>query len=87
MAEHDDVVAALSGVDLACTVCETAVDRGYLPRDEEGPATDQVVCETCGWGDVGHAGCAPELRDFDGGIALLRVERGDDGYAVEVTDE
>lgn len=78
--------------ELTCSECADPIDRGYVPVRETGgpaePLTDLAVCDTCGWRDVGHAGCAPELRDFDGGDLLVRVETDDgDLGPVSVTDE
>lgn len=78
--------------ELTCSECDDPVERGYLPVDrtdgEYEPRADLAVCDACGWRDVGHMGCAPELRDFDAGDLLVRVEAGDEGLApAEVTDE
>jgi len=83
----DAVAAALAGTDLDCSRCGASVERGYLVAEDDDPLPEAAVCDACGWGEVGHAGCAPELRDFDRGDALLRVERAADGHDVTVTDE
>lgn len=74
--------------DLACAVCRADVDQGYAPVSEGVVAADDAVCATCGWGEVGMNGCAPELGDFAGDHdALVRLAPGDDGPTAEaVTD-
>lgn len=78
--------------ELACSACGETIERGYVPVVETGGQSevlaDLAVCDGCGWRDVGHAGCAPELRDFDRGDLLVRVEDGDRGLVpAAVTDE
>lgn len=65
-----------------CAECGERFERGYVPADGDELRRDAAVCETCGWGTVGHMGCAPTLGDFDGGDALVRVEEGPGEYAV-----
>jgi len=67
---------------LACAECGETIARGYAPATDDELRRDAAVCETCGWGTVGHMGCAPTLGDFDGGEALVRVEEGPGDYAV-----
>lgn len=87
MTDADAVAAALRGIDLACSRCGDAIERGYLVVEDGEPVPETAVCDTCGWSDVGHAGCAPELRDFDRGDALARVDPADGEYDVTVTEE
>lgn len=91
MSEELAAMAAAFPASLACSSCGADIERGYVPvagGQELRPDTDQAVCETCGWREIGYLGCAPELGDFDGGDLLVRVEPGDDGLApASVTDE
>jgi len=85
--EADAIGDALAGTDLGCSRCGDGIERGYLVVAAGEPLTDTAVCDTCGWSEVGHSGCAPELRDFDAGDALVRVESVEEGYGVTVTEE
>jgi hypothetical protein len=67
---------------LACAECGETIARGYAAAEGEELRRDDAVCETCGWGTVGHMGCAPTLDDFEGCEALVRVEDGPGKYAV-----
>lgn len=75
---------------LTCTACETVIENaGYLPTTERDgtyhPLVDAAVCDTCGFNDIGMAGCAPELDDVvDPGPddTLLYVRLTDDGIEV-----
>lgn len=84
--DADAVATALAVAALTCTHCGSDIERGYLVVEGDEPLRETAVCDTCGWGEVGHAGCAPELRDFDRGDALVRVDPGDDEPTVTVTD-
>lgn len=68
---------------------DDVVDAGYLPAtDENGryrPRTDDAVCGTCGFNDVGTMGCAPDLdavTDAGDDDVLLYVERTAEGFDV-----
>ena len=67
---------------LSCSECGETIDAGYVPADGGTLRRDAAVCETCGWGTVGHMGCAPTLGDFDDPDALVRVEDGPGDYGV-----
>jgi len=75
---------------LSCAVCGNAVDdAGYLPATDHGatyePVPDEAVCGTCGFNEVGMAGCAPTVDDmFDSGPdgVLLYVQRTECGFDV-----
>lgn len=78
--------------ELTCSACTETVERGYVPVVETDgppePLSELAVCDGCGWREVGHTGCAPELRDFDRGDILVRVETDDGGLVpAAVTDE
>jgi len=75
---------------LTCSLCGTSIDdAGYLPATDRGatyePIADEAVCGTCGFNEVGMAGCAPAVDDVtDPGpdAVLLYVQRTDDGFEV-----
>lgn len=76
-----------------CMECGDQVERGYGLADESEAGfvirSDQVVCDTCGFNDIGFAGCAPTLSDFGSsadGLILFELE---DGSVVssQVTEE
>ncbi|WP_237561264.1 hypothetical protein [Halostella pelagica] len=67
---------------LTCAECGETIERGYASAANGELRRETAVCETCGWGTVGHMGCAPTLADFDGGDALVRVEDGPGDYAI-----
>lgn len=74
---------------VACANCgDDIADAGYLPAayedGEHDPLPEGALCTTCGFSEVGFAGCAPELGDVERVDAdvLLHVERVDDGYEV-----
>jgi hypothetical protein len=74
---------------LVCAVCgDDVVDAGYLPAAEDAgvyrPHTDDAVCGTCGFNEVGMMGCAPELDEVTESDAdsLLYVERTAGGFDV-----
>lgn len=72
---------------LACSLCGEPVEQGYLPArdrpDGYEPVADAAACATCGFNDVGFAGCAPELGDLaDDADALLQVDATGDELAV-----
>ncbi|NHN48189.1 hypothetical protein G9464_11330 [Halostella sp. JP-L12] len=67
---------------LSCAECGETIEGGYVPADGGTLRRDEAVCETCGWGTVGHMGCAPTRGDFDAPDALVRVEDGPGDYAV-----
>lgn len=65
----------LEADDLECAACGDPVERGYAPAVSEDGGhrirAEAAVCDVCGFNDVGFAGCAPELGDFDGGGDVL----------------
>lgn len=75
---------------LTCSVCGGAIeDVGYLPATESGgtyePTPEAAVCGSCGFNELGMAGCAPELDDVvepGPNDALLFVRPGADGFEV-----
>lgn len=76
---------------LTCAECGTTVaESGYLPATEVGeetyePLPDMAVCGTCGFNELGFAGCAPEFGDLaDPGSAdtLLQIAVSDMGVDV-----
>lgn len=81
MTHQIDQIATVLPGELTCVECNEVFDRGYIPVGITDTSydgfVDLAVCETCGWRDVGHMGCAPELRDFEAGELLVRVERAD----------
>ena len=54
---------------LTCAECgEDVTDSGYLPARDVGdetyePVPEGALCGSCGFNEVGFAGCAPELGD------------------------
>lgn len=77
---------------LTCAECGAAVaESGYLPAKEVGdetyePVPEAALCGSCGFNEVGFAGCAPELDDVldDATTAdvLLQIRVTDSGVDV-----
>lgn len=87
-----DAIGTALPAELTCSECGDGIERGYVPVTtvdaHHEPDTDLAVCDTCGWRDIGHMGCVPELRDFDSGNLLVRIEPSDGGVkAIDVIDE
>ncbi|WP_048075468.1 hypothetical protein [Haloquadratum walsbyi] len=54
---------------LNCSMCDEEItDVGYVPakviEDEYKPHTQDAVCGTCGFNQIGMMGCAPGLSDI-----------------------
>lgn len=86
MSDTTVLATRLAEADLTCAECGTDVEQGYLAVEDAEPVISSAVCATCGWGELGHAGCAPEARDFDRGSAMIRFTRQGDSYDVSRTD-
>lgn len=80
---------------LTCAECgENVAESGYLPARDLGdetyePVPERALCGTCGFNEIGFAGCAPELGDVRDEVladetvdALLQVSITDDGIDV-----
>lgn len=80
---------------LSCSECGAEIEgAGYLPvTDSDGeydPLFDAVVCDTCGFNDIGMMGCAPELDEVIDPApddVLLYVRMTDDGIEVVSTKD
>lgn len=75
---------------LTCAECGAAVtESGYLPAKEVGdetyePVPEAALCGSCGFNEVGFAGCAPELDDVRDDV--LAGETADALLQIAVTD-
>lgn len=76
---------------LTCAECgERVTDSGYLPARAGGdetyePVPDGALCGSCGFNEVGFAGCAPELDDVRD--ETLAGETADTLLQITVTDD
>lgn len=96
MSPYDEAMSEpairLSGGPLACHECGVEIEEGYAPAVERDGGyelqSSEAVCASCGFNEIGFAGCAPTLADLESEAeALARFTLAGDSLGTsQITD-